>query len=52
MEGQAVLGAKLLVTVDGVDADAQDHGVLGIELRQCVWNLCASMVQPLVMSLG
>ncbi len=36
VEGQAVLGAELLVAVGRVHAHAQNHGVLGLELGQIV----------------
>ncbi len=39
MECESILGAELLVAVDRVNADAQDHGILGIELRQRVLEL-------------
>src|SRR5580658_4930407 len=39
MEGQPVFGAELLVAVARVNADPQDHRVLGIELAQRVLEL-------------
>jgi hypothetical protein len=39
VEGQPILGAELLVAVDRVHAHAEDHGVLGLELRQRVLKL-------------
>ena len=52
LEGEGVLGAPGLVAFDGVEADAEDDGVEASYLGGSRWKLWASMVQPVVWSLG
>ena len=53
LEGQAFLAAEAPVAVRRIERDAKHNRVQRLEyLSRSRWKLCASMVQPCVLSFG